>query len=179
MSVWNEFYSTDYTDYRIPLKTHLGTITEIAGRLSDIFSDPPSPEQIIARILSSLPIPEFNDIRRTLIDHPQGKDLIFVTHRLLQEEMSLRLEGKLVYHAPNALHVHTSTNNTPSTSASSVPRHCSNCGQGHDLADCFQPGGPIEGKPPAWYAALLARRAAAAVAPVPQANLAYVQTIAM
>ncbi|KAJ7587831.1 hypothetical protein C8J56DRAFT_942691 [Mycena floridula] len=177
MSVWNEFYTASYTDFRIPLKTHLGTIAEIAGRLADIFSDPPSDEQIIARMLSSLPIPEFNDIRCTLLDHSQGKDRVFVTRRLLQEEMSLRLSGKLTYQAPHALH--TTMTNNPSTSSTLPQPRCSNCSQGHLLEACFQPGGPLEGNPPAWYAALLARRAAAAAAPVPQANLAYVRTIAM
>ncbi|KAJ7590372.1 hypothetical protein C8J56DRAFT_1048534 [Mycena floridula] len=132
-------------------------------------------------MLSSLPIPDFNDIRRTLMDHSQGKDRVFVTRRLLQEEMSLRLSGKLTYQMPHALHT---MNNNPSTSSAipgSVPRpRCTNCGQGHLLQDCFQPGGPLEGNPPAWYAALLARRAAAATTPVShQANLAYVGTITM
>ncbi|KAJ7577111.1 hypothetical protein C8J56DRAFT_899208 [Mycena floridula] len=38
MSVWNELAS--YTDFQIPLETHLGMIAKIAGRLADIFSDP-------------------------------------------------------------------------------------------------------------------------------------------
>ncbi|KAJ7585471.1 hypothetical protein C8J56DRAFT_123850 [Mycena floridula] len=174
ITAWNEFYTATYIDYRIPLKTHLGNIAEIAGRLADIFSDPPSDEQIIARMLSSLPIPEFKNARRYLLDHSQGKHRPFVVRHLLEEELYLRQEGKLVYHAPNALMTHSST---------SVPRpRCSNCGQGHLLAECFQPGGPIEGKPPGWYVALMERRAAAAATPAPvtpQANAAYVGVIAM
>jgi hypothetical protein len=141
LSTWNEFFFAKYTDYSIPLKTHLGNILAIVDRLQNIFSDPPSNPQIIARILASVPSPEFDNAIRYIEGNPRVSDRSFVIAQLLKEEFVIRRAGRLSPKTVDSSHAfHTD---------SKQPR-CSNCKQrGHIFDDCFQPGGP---KPvPDWY----------------------------
>ncbi|KAJ7729199.1 hypothetical protein B0H16DRAFT_1587455 [Mycena metata] len=154
------FHDAKYTNFSIHLKTHIGNILEITDQLTTIFHDPPSPDQVIARILSSLPTPEFDDAIRFITTSTRVSDRTWVTAHLLKEEFILRRKGVLGGVIPDdgsglkfasAMHATTAAA-AASTPATVVPVTCSNCGRrGHVLEACFQPGGPKEGEIPDWY----------------------------
>jgi hypothetical protein len=74
LGLWNTFFAARYTDFSIPLKTHIGCILEIVEQLTNVFSDPPSNSQTIAHILSSLPYPEFDEAVRFVTNHSSVDD---------------------------------------------------------------------------------------------------------
>ncbi|KAJ7119220.1 hypothetical protein C8R43DRAFT_1152409 [Mycena crocata] len=160
LSTWNEFHAARYTDYtRIALKTHIGYILEISERLGKLHADPPSDKQIISRILSSLPTPEFDAAIRFISSHSSRSDRTFVVGHLLKEEFIIRRGGGLgglldgsTPSVPDSAHAFQATTSNPNTPAPVVQVECSNCKRkGHVLEDCFQRGGPKEGQIPPWY----------------------------
>jgi hypothetical protein len=149
LSVWNAFFEASYTDYNQPLKSHIGYILELVDRLTTIFSDPPSANQVLVRILSSLPSPEFDNAVRFVTTHANANDRSWVIAQLLKEEFIIRRGGGHIAPIPSAM---ATTIPTPTSPADAVPVRCSNCNRrGHVLEDCFQPGGPKEGQIPEWY----------------------------
>jgi hypothetical protein len=149
LSVWNTFFEASYIDYNQPLKSHIGYILELVDRLTTIFSDPPSANQVLVRILSSLPSPEFDNAVRFVTTHANANDRSWVIAQLLKEEFIIRRGGGLIAPIPSAM---ATTIPTPTSPADAVPVRCSNCNRrGHVLEDCFQPGGPKEGQIPEWY----------------------------
>ncbi|KAJ7586533.1 hypothetical protein C8J56DRAFT_1084980 [Mycena floridula] len=87
LSTWKQFFSIQYTDYLVELKDHIGGLIEITGRLAD-FEAPLelSPSMVIARIISSLPRPEFSDIIKRLDTDSRNAERDYVIGRLLKEE---------------------------------------------------------------------------------------------
>ncbi|KAJ7587739.1 hypothetical protein C8J56DRAFT_890625 [Mycena floridula] len=139
LSAWNKFHTANYTNHSIPLKAHISNIIEIAGRLKSLFSSPPTEEQIIARILSSLPFPKFDDILRVITDHPKIDDRAWVVGRLLKEEMVIRRKGGLGGFITEDGQTHAlaaTSNSTPVLSPNNRPC-CSNCHcKDHELPEC-------------------------------------------
>ncbi|KAJ7170234.1 hypothetical protein C8R43DRAFT_944758 [Mycena crocata] len=141
LATWNAFFDAKYIDYSIPLKSHIGDILEIVDQLTNIFSDPPSPSQIIARILASLPSPEFDGALRTIKEHPKADNRAWVVGFILKEEYIIRRGGGLT---PSL------TSTVFATTAEAVV--CSNCKRrGHANENCFHPGGGKEGQFPEWW----------------------------
>ncbi|KAK6981271.1 hypothetical protein R3P38DRAFT_3115009 [Favolaschia claudopus] len=139
LTTWNAFSSAMYTDHSIPLKSFIGTILELADQLHTIFNDPPSDSQIIARILASLPFPQFDNAIRFINGDSRCDDRAWVIAELLKEERILRRSGQL-------------TSTPPSIMTAVTPLQCSNCKRrGHTHPDCFHPGGGKEGQFPEWY----------------------------
>ncbi|KAJ7634373.1 hypothetical protein FB45DRAFT_677217, partial [Roridomyces roridus] len=64
IGMWMEFYVLAY-DGDLPMKTFLGRVTGIAERLLRFYQVEVSDEQIIARMISSLPA-EYSGLIRTL-----------------------------------------------------------------------------------------------------------------
>ncbi|KAJ7891110.1 hypothetical protein B0H13DRAFT_1887286 [Mycena leptocephala] len=117
LGLWNTFFAARYTDFSIPLKTHIGCILEIVEQLTNVFSDPPSNSQTIARILSSLPYPEFDEAVRFVTNHSSVDDAAWVIAHLLKEEAILRRAGRLS----------SSGSESTAFATSVIPIHCSNC----------------------------------------------------
>ncbi|KAJ7573508.1 hypothetical protein C8J56DRAFT_891222 [Mycena floridula] len=183
LSTWKQFFSIQYTDYSVELKDHIGGLIEITGRLAD-FEAPLelSPSMVIARILSSLPRPEFSDIIKRLDTDSRNAERDYVIGRLLKEEGDLRRDGFL------QTHDHSTRALAVMTPEQRLSMQCSNCKKfGHLLESCFQPGGPIKTIPD-WYIQMGLNRRNDLLSQNgpqgPQAHLAmvdsgFVQTIAM
>lgn len=140
LSTWNEFFNASYVDYSIALKSHIGHILELVDQLTTIFSDPPSPSQVIARILASLPSPEFDNAIRFVSSSSRVNDRAWVVGHLLKEEYIIRRAGGLAV-LPN-----------PHAMAASIAVECANCKhRGHTHDNCFHPGGGKEGQFPEWW----------------------------
>ncbi|KAJ7750705.1 hypothetical protein DFH07DRAFT_961303 [Mycena maculata] len=143
LSTWNEFHITQYTNYSIPLKAHIGGILEISNRLRDLFPDPPSNKQIIARILSSLPR-DFDQAVNAISDHSNRDDRNYVVGRILRGKFTICRNGGLAVTFPGQT-------SALATTITIEPVVCSNCCRGHSLEQCFHKGGPLEGNIPNWF----------------------------
>ncbi|KAK6977116.1 hypothetical protein R3P38DRAFT_3126072 [Favolaschia claudopus] len=120
-------------------------VGQIEKQLNTIFDDPPSDSQIIARILASLPAPQFDNAIRFINGHAASDDYTrsWVIAELLREERILRRDGGLPA---------TPLSTPPNVMTAVTPVQCSNCKRrGHSHPDCFHPGGGKEGQFPAWY----------------------------
>jgi hypothetical protein len=150
LGLWKSFHNLMYTDFSVPLRTHIGILRAYAEQLDRLHKDKPSDTQIISRILSSLPS-SYSTIIKILDSHPIGTNVDYVVERLLTEESSQKDEHNQLVASDTTRALYASRRSARSSLVCENPV-CKTAGRtGHLKGDCFWPGGGKEGQWPEWW----------------------------
>jgi hypothetical protein len=148
VGLWLDFFNLKY-DGSMPMKTFLGHITGVAERLERFYSVKPSNDQIIAKMIASLPRTHSAVIRTLDSTDPSLVTLDFVQKKILVEDNTVRMEQANREGTSSADLGYGSTSTALRANADVT---CDNCkGTGHTKANCWHKGGDKEGQYPDWW----------------------------